>query len=118
MHGLVQQSVVEAMMREGTFAFQLCAISNCINGLLPQSEDQGFRRLNDKQVMDLASHVYVASSHILRSRQLDEECWLLLRISCWKALGYEHLKKAEYVCKSKLELVRSNILQDLQVDDK
>ena len=115
MHGLVQQSVAEAMMREGKFACQLLAISNCINGLLPQSEDEVLRRLNDKQVMDLASHVYVASCHILRSRQLDEECWLLLRISCWMALGYEHLKEAEHLCQSRLELVKSTNSQHLHL---
>ena len=106
MHGLVQQSVVEAMMRKGTFSHQLRALCNCLTSSLPQSVDQVRRRLNDKQMIDLASHVYVASFHVLRSGQLDEEGWLLLQISCWMAIEYEHLKEADHLCQSRLDLVK------------
>ena len=106
MHGLVQQSVVEVMMSEGTFSRQLCALCDCLTSLLPESPVEVRRRLNDKQVLDLTSHVYVASYHILRSGQLDDECWLLLQISCWMAIEYEHLIEADHLCQTRLDLVR------------
>ena len=117
MHGLVQQSVVEAMIRKGTFSRQLHALCNCLTSLLPQSVGQVRRRLNDKQMIDLASHVYVASFHVLRSGQLDEEGWLLLRISCWMAIEYEHLEEADHLCQSRLDLVK-RVSQQCHVEGK
>ena len=118
MHGLVQQSVVEAMIREETFAVQLCALCNCLTGFLPQTTDQVRKRLNDKQLIDLGSHVYVVSGHILRSGQLDEECWLLLRISCWMAIGYQHFMEAEHLCQGRLDLLKSRVSQQSHLYNK
>ncbi|XP_062512909.1 uncharacterized protein LOC134188739 isoform X2 [Corticium candelabrum] len=106
MHGLVQQNVVEAMMRKGTFARRLRFVCKCLVDMLPRSWDDVERNLNKKKVLDLAAHVYVLSSHILQCEQVDEECWQLLQVSCWIARAYWHLKKAEHLCEGKLDLVK------------
>ena len=113
-HGLVQQSVVEEMMREGTFAFQLRLLCFFLTGMLNQSSVDIRKRLNDKNVMDLVPHVYVVSGHILRSEQLDEKCWKVLEISCRMARLYEHLEEAEHLCEERLALIKrinSHLLQ-------
>ena len=106
MHGLVQQNVVEAMLREGTFARRLRLLCKCLVDMLPRSWDGVVRSLKEKKVLDLVDHVYVLSSHILQSEQLDEECWRLLQVSCWIAGAYGHLKKAEHLCEGRLALVK------------
>ena len=106
MHGLVQQNVVEAMMRKGTFARRLRFLCKCLVSMLPRSWDDVEKNLNKKKVLDLVAHVYVLSSHILQCEQVDEECWQLLQVSCWMARAYWHLKKAEHLCEGKLDLVK------------
>ena len=116
MHGLVQQNVVEAMMREGTFARRLCLLCKYLVDMLPRSLDGVRRSLNEKKVSDLVDHVYVVSFHILQSEQLDEECWQLLQVSCFMADAYEHVKKAEYLCEGRLALVKRLNSQQMDKD--
>ena len=116
MHCLVQQNVVEAMMREGTFAHRLRLLCKCLVDMVPRSLDGVMRSLNEKKVSDLVDHVYVVSSHILQSEQLDEECWQLLQVSCFMADAYEHVKKAEYLCEGRLALVKRLNSQQMDKD--
>ena len=116
MHGLVQQNVVEAMMREGTFARRLRLLCKCFVDMLPHSWNGVVKRLNEKKMLDLVDHVYMLSSHILQSEQLDEECWRLLQISCWMADAYGHFKKAEHLCEGRLALVKRIDSQQMDKD--
>ena len=116
MHGLVQQNVVEATMREGKFSRRLHFLCKCFVDMLPRSWDSVVKSLKEKKVLDLVDHVYVLSSHILQSEQLDEECWRLLQVSCWMADAYGHLKKAEHLCEGRLALVKRLDLQQMDKD--
>ena len=116
MHCLVQQNVVEAMMREGTFARRLRLLCKCLVDMLPRSWDGVVKRLNEKKMLDLLDHVYVLSSHILQSEQLDEELWRLLQVSCWMADAYGHFKKAEHLCEGRLALVKRFDSQQMDKD--
>ena len=107
MHSLVQQSVVEAMMRDGSLSDRLRSLSKCLTTLLPQSVDAIRRSLNDSRVLSLAPHVYTVASHILKSEDRQQECWQLLKIACWLATDSHHLQDAEDLCERRLVYVNN-----------
>ena len=107
MHSLVQQSIVEGMVRDGTLSSKLCSLSKCLTDMLPQTGDDIKRNLNNSRMLELTPNIYMVASHILTSEQQDLECWQLLKVACWMAIHLQHLTDAEELCKQRLKLARS-----------
>ena len=103
MHSLVQESVVEGMVRDGTLCHKLFSLSKCLTDILPDIK----RNLNNSRILELVPRVYMVASHILTSEQQDLECWKLLGVACSMAILLQHLTDAEELCKQRLQLVRS-----------
>jgi gluconate kinase len=108
MHSLVQQSIMEGMVRDGTLSCNLCLLSKCLTNVLPQTANEIKQNLNNSRMLELTSNVYVVASHILTSEQQDQECWQLLQIACWMAIELQPLSDAEDLCEQKLELVKKS----------
>jgi tetratricopeptide (TPR) repeat protein len=108
MHNLVQQSVVQAMMRDGSLSDRLRSLSECLTALLPQTLDGIRRNLNNSTVLKLALHVYSVASHILNSEDLQQKCWSMLTIACWLAIESHHMEEAEDLCERRLGYVNNN----------
>ena len=111
MHSLVQQSIVERMVRDGTLSGKLCSLSKCLTNMLPQTEEDIKRNLKNSRMLELIPNVYMVASHILTSEQQDLECWQLLKVACLMAIELQHLIDAEELCKQRLQLVRSTKIE-------
>ena len=105
MHSLVQQSVVEAMVRDRTLSGRLRSLSEYLTRILPQSGNDIKRSLNDSRVLSLAPHVYTVASHILDSEEHHQECWQMLMIACWLAIHFRHLHAAEDLSERKAAFI-------------
>ena len=114
MHSLVQQSVVEGMVRDGTLSSKLFSLSKCLTDMLPQTEDDIKRNLNNSRMLEFIPNVYMVASHILTSEQQDLECWKLLKVACWMAIELHHLTDAEKLCIQRLQLVKSTKIEQPQ----
>ena len=96
LHSLIQQAVVEYMMREGTLSSRLVSLCRYLLTILPQSEGDVCRQLNDPRLLTLTPHLYSIADIVLSlEMHTYEECWQLLQIVCWMALYYQHLESTK-----------------------
>ena len=103
LHSLIQQAVVEYMMREGTLSSRLVSLCRCLLTILPQSEGDVRRQLNDTRLLTLTPHLYSIADIVLSlEMHTYEECWQLLEIVCWMALRYVHLDEARSLTEKRL----------------
>lgn len=110
MHSLVQQSVVETLLRNGTLSSQLRSLSKCLSNILPKSEDIQ-RNLSNSRMLELASNVYSIAFHILIAEEQDDECWNLLHAACSMAKHYHHLTYAVQLAERRLHVVHSQFVK-------
>ena len=116
MHNLVQQAVVEYAMRNKTYVSRLQSLCTHLAIIFPRSKKKVRSRL--REFHSLALHVYSAAEAVLESDLvLDQSCWKLVRIACWLAMYYEHLRTAEFLTKRRLEVVETKSSNETQFQD-
>ena len=105
-HALVQQSVVSHMKRTDKFLPFLICLTKCMQDMLPNSEGDMKRNLNNSKLIALAPHVYSVCDHILKSECIQQECQDLLKFSCLLATDLHDIPTAKHLAEERLKIRR------------